>query len=63
MIMFGIVYQYKKVEILFRAWNTLQKIKEHVRVVKMDKKRLKVALGVLDAVKSKLPEIKELMIL
>ena len=61
--MFGIVYQYKKVEILFRAWNTLQKIKEHVRVVKMDKKRLKVALGVLDAVKSKLPEIKELMIL
>ena len=61
--MFDIVYQYKKVEILFRAWNTLQKIKEHVRVVKMDKKRLKVALGVLDAVKSKLPEIKELMIL
>ena len=32
------------------------KIKEHTPVVKMDKKRLKVALAVLDAVKSKFPE-------
>ena len=35
-----------------------KKIKEHARVVKMDK-RLKVALVVLDAVKSRFPEIKE----
>ena len=30
-----------------------------MRVVKMDKKRLRVALVVLDAVKSKFPEAKE----
>ena len=36
-----------------------KKIKEHVRVVKMGKKRLRDALVVLDAVKSKFPEAKE----
>ena len=36
-----------------------KKIKEHTRVVKMDKKRLKVALVVLDAVKSTFPETKK----
>ena len=33
-----------------------KRIKEHVRNVKMNKKRLKVALVVLDAVKSRFPE-------
>ena len=36
-----------------------QKIKEHARVVEMDKKRLKIALAVLDAVKSRFPETQE----
>ena len=35
------------------------KIKEHARVVKMDKKRLKIALAVLDAVKSRFLETQE----
>ena len=35
-----------------------KKIKEHARVV-MDKKQLKIALAVLDAVKSKFPETQE----
>ena len=40
--------------------STLQwKIKEHARVVKIDKKRLKIALAVLDAVKSRFPETQE----
>ena len=33
-----------------------QKFKEHGRVIKMDKKRFKIALAVLDAVINKLPE-------
>ena len=33
-----------------------QKIKEHARVIKMDKKRFKIALAVLDAVINKFPE-------
>ena len=36
-----------------------KRIKEHARVAKMDKKRLKVALVVLDTVKSRFPETKE----
>ena len=36
-----------------------EKIKEHKPVVQMDKKRLKVALVVLDAVKSRFPETQE----
>ena len=36
-----------------------KKIKEHAHVVKMDEKRLKVALAVLDAVKGKFPETKK----
>ena len=59
MIIFGIMYRYKKVEILFRASSALEKIKKHARVVKMDKKRLKAALVVSDAVKSGFPETKE----
>ena len=36
-----------------------QKIKEHARVIKMDKKRFKIALAVLDAVRNKFPETQE----
>ena len=35
------------------------KIKEHTRVVKIDKKRLKVALAVLNVVRSTFPETSE----
>ena len=35
------------------------KIKEHRRVIKMDKKRLKIALSVLDAVRGRFPETQE----
>ena len=35
------------------------KIKEHARVIKMDKKRLKIALAVLDAVRGKFPETQD----
>ena len=35
------------------------KIKEHARVIKMDKKRLKMALSMLDAVRSRFPETNE----
>ena len=35
------------------------KIKEHARVIKMDKKRLNVALSVLDAVRSTFPKTNE----
>ena len=35
------------------------KIKKHARVINMDKKRLRVALSVLDAVRSTFPEINE----
>ena len=58
MTIFGIMYRYKKAEILQGESSALEKIKEHVRVVKMEKKRLKVALAVLDAVKVKFPETK-----
>ena len=37
-------------------WN---KLKEHTRFVKMDKKRLNVALAVFYAVKSRFPETNE----
>ena len=36
-----------------------KKVKEHMRVVKMDKKRLKIALAVFDAVKKRFPETQE----
>ena len=35
------------------------KIKEHVRVIKMDKKRVKIVLAVLNAVRSTFPETNE----
>ena len=35
------------------------KIKEHRRVIKMDKKRLKIVLSVLDAVRGRFPETQE----
>ena len=38
-----------------------EKIKEHTHVVKMDKKRLKVASVVLDAVKRRFPETQKLI--
>ena len=52
-IIFGIKHQCKNVEILFRASSALEKELKNTRVVKIDKKRLKVVLVVLDAVKSK----------
>ena len=38
-----------------------EKIKEHTHVVKMDKKRLKIASVVLDAVKRRFPETQKLI--
>ena len=35
------------------------KIKEHARVIKMDKKRVKIVLAVLNAVRSTFPETNE----
>ena len=60
MITCGITYRHENVKILSRASGAPEKkIKEHTRVVKMDKKRLKVALVVLGAVESRFPETKE----
>ena len=39
--------------------DTSQDIKEHARVIKMDKRRLKISLAVLDAVKSRFLETQE----
>ena len=50
----------KKAEILFRVSSALEKLK-NMRVVKMDKKRLKIALVVLYAVKCKFPETEEVI--
>ena len=47
------------------VWDTFQdsalylKIKEHTRVIKMDKKQLKLASAVLNAVRSTFPETNE----
>ena len=49
------------------VWDTFQdsalylKIKEHARVIKMDKKRVKIVLAVLNAVRSTSPETNELI--
>ena len=37
------------------------KIKEHARVIKMDKKQVKIVLAVLNAVRSTSPETNELI--
>ena len=53
------MYRYKKAEILQGEPSALEKkFKKHARV-KMDKKRLKVALVVLNAVETKYPETKQ----
>ena len=50
----------KQFEILLKTQCTkVKKIKEHARVIKMDKKRLKIALAVLDAVRSTFPKTNE----
>ena len=49
----------KQFEILFKTQCIKEKIKEHAHVVKMDKKRLKVALTVLNAVRGTFPETNE----
>ena len=36
-------------------------MKEHTHVIKMDKNRLKIALAVLDAIKSRFPETQEFL--
>ena len=59
MTIFGIMYRYKNAEILQDESSALEKITKYVRITNnMDKKRLKVALAVLDAVKIKFPETK-----
>ena len=59
MTIFGIMYRNKKAEILQGESSALEKIKKRARVAKMDKKRIKVALVVLNAVKTKYPETKQ----
>ena len=60
MIIFGIMYQYKKVDILSRVSLVHYKeITEHASVFKMDKKRLKFTLVVSDAAKGRVPQTKE----
>ena len=59
MTMFGIMYRYKKVEILQGESSALEKFKEHTRVVKMDKKRLKITLKVSNDVKKEYPATKK----
>ena len=49
----------KQFEILFKTSAPYLKIKKHARVIKMDKKRLKIALSVLDAVRVRFPETQE----
>ena len=51
------MYRNENAEILKGESSALEKIKKHVRVT-MDKKRLKIALKVLGAVKTKYPETK-----
>ena len=53
-----IVYRNKKAEILQGESSALEKIKKHARVT-MDKKQLRVALTVLEAVKTKYLQIKQ----
>ena len=46
----------KQFSILFKAQCTKVKKSKNARVIKMDKKRLKIALAVLDAVRNRLSE-------
>ena len=43
----------------YTSQDTSQDIKEHARVIKMEKRRLKISLAVLDAVKSRFLETQE----
>ena len=56
---FGIMHRNKKAEILQGESSALEKIKKRARVAKMDNKRIKVVLVVLNAVKTKYPETKQ----
>ena len=59
MTILSIIYRYRKAEILWGQSSALEKkIREHASVAKMNKKRLKVALVVLDAARVKFPETK-----
>ena len=49
----------KQFEILFKAQCTISNNKKNTRVIKIDKKRLKIALSVLDAVRSRFPKPNE----
>ena len=52
--------EYETVWNIFSTHSALYlKIKNHARVIKMDKKQLKIALSVLDAVRSRFPETDE----
>ena len=46
----------KQFEILFKTQCTTFKNQKNARVIKMDKKRLKIVLSVLDAVRGRFPE-------
>ena len=60
MTIFGIMYRYKNAEILQGESSALEKVTKYVRITKnMDKKRLKIALAMLDAVKINFPETKK----
>ena len=50
----------KQFFILFKAHYTkVKKNKEHACIIKIDKKRLKIVLAVLDAVRNRFPETQE----
>ena len=61
MTIFGIMHRYKKAEIFQGESRHQKKIKEHACVIKMDKQRLRVALKVLEEVKVKFPNTKQLI--
>ena len=59
MTIFGIMFRYKNArDTLGRVYCTRKKIKKHARVVRMDGKRLKITLKVLNNVKQEYPTTK-----
>ena len=54
---FGIMYQYKNAEMLLGASSALEKKVKHTRIT-MGKKKLRIILKVLEAVKENFPDTK-----
>ena len=54
---FGIMYRYKNAEMLLGASSALEKKVKHTRIT-MDKKKLRIILKVLEAVKENFPDAK-----